>query len=341
MNRKRKAVIEACEVSEMKTYSLGGYKQRVLIEGRYRTNPIMIFLHGGPGSPIPFCEGCRGMFPEITDRFLMVYWDQLGCGINNYIIDDSFSIDSYVNMTVDLIQEMRKEFPENPINLFGVSWGSILAAKVAQSTPELLHRVMIYGQVLKQLTFNEEVFMTLEASAMPEKHRQHLERIKNTDKRTISDLKLMARWIGKYTEGYQVKDGGKMPIGRIIYGILTSPDYSLKNFKAIVINGYRKNTSLLLEVMNIDLSKVIREITVPYLIIQGETDIVTSTKMISSFIEAVQNENIVFHSIANSSHMPSNGAMDYIIKEGLDFLDGTKNIPVNGHAVNGHADKLA
>ena len=231
-------------------------------------------------------------------------------------------------MAIDLIQEIKIEFPDNPISLFGVSWGSILAAMVAQRVPELLSRVMTYGQVLKQLTFNEEVFITLGASPMPAKHRQHLESIKNNDKHTISELKLMSRWIRKYTEGYQAKAGGKTPIGRILFGILASPDYSLKDFKAIVINGCLKNKSLLLELMDIDLSEVLRGITIPYLILQGETDIVTSTRMISAFAETVNNENIVFQSILNSGHIPSNTAMDYIIKDGLDFLDGTKDKPI-------------
>lgn len=142
MNRKRRECIAANEISELRTYSLGGYQQKVLLEGKYKSNPIIIFLHGGPGFPIPFCEGCRGLFPEITERFIMVYWDQLGCGINNFKIDDSFSIDSFVNMTVELIQEIKKEFPENPINLFGVSWGSVLAAKTAERLPEMVNRVL-------------------------------------------------------------------------------------------------------------------------------------------------------------------------------------------------------
>ncbi len=321
MNQKRKTVIVTSEISELKTYSLGGYDQKVLIEGKYRTNPIVIFLHGGPGAPIPFCEGCRGMFPEITDRFLMVYWDQLGCGINNHKIDASFTVDNYVDMTVELIQEIKKEFPENTISLFGVSWGSILAAKAAQRVPQLLYRVMTYGQVLKQLAFNEDVYMTLESSDMPAKQRKQMESIKNADQHTLRELKSILGWIRKYTEGYQAKAGGKTPIGVFISGILTSPDYTFKDFIAVFINSCLMNKSLLTDLMNIDLSDVLHKIQVPYLILQGDTDIVTSTKMISAFVEAVNNENIVFHQIQNSGHMSSNAGMDYIIKDGFDFLD--------------------
>ena len=75
--------IQQNEISELMTMRLDGFKQKILIEGRFRNNPILIFLHGGPGSPTPFSEGCRGMFPELTEKFLMVYWDQLGCGVND------------------------------------------------------------------------------------------------------------------------------------------------------------------------------------------------------------------------------------------------------------------
>jgi pimeloyl-ACP methyl ester carboxylesterase len=325
MNHKRRERIAANEISELKTYSIGGYQQKVLIEGKYKTNSIVIFLHGGPGFPIPFSEGCRGMFPEFTERFIMVYWDQLGCGINNCKIDDTFSIDSFVDMTVELVKEIKNEFPENSVSLFGVSWGSVLAAKAAERIPEMIHHVITYGQVLKQLTFNEEVYQALENSNMPAKQRQQLESIKNKERHTISEMKSVMKWVQKYTEGYQSKSGGKTPIGAILFSLLTSPDYSFKDVKAIVINGYLKNKSLLEEMLKIDLTETFRHIRVPYLIMQGDTDIVTSTKAITEFVETVDNNNIIVRCIENSGHMPGRTAMDYIIREGFDFLDGRKN----------------
>lgn len=70
---------------------------------------IVIALHGGPGTPIPCSVGCRGLFPAFTDEFIMVYWDQLGCGINNHVIDDTFSVDSFVRMTEELAAQIKKK----------------------------------------------------------------------------------------------------------------------------------------------------------------------------------------------------------------------------------------
>lgn len=105
---KRKDVISNNEISELRSFLLGGYEQKVLIEGKRKDSPIIITLHGGPGTPIPFSVGCRGLFPAFTDNFIMVYWDQLGCGINNYVIDDTFSIDSFVLMTEELVEHIKR-----------------------------------------------------------------------------------------------------------------------------------------------------------------------------------------------------------------------------------------
>ena len=76
---KRKNISTNNEISDLLSLALNGYEQKILIEGKSRTLPVVITLHGGPGTPIPFSVGCRGLFPEFTDNFIMVYWDQLGC----------------------------------------------------------------------------------------------------------------------------------------------------------------------------------------------------------------------------------------------------------------------
>lgn len=322
MNRKRKKIIAASEVSEIRTYTLGGRPQKVMLDGKSRSNPVVLFLHGGPGSPIPFCEGCRGMFPEITARCTMVYWDQLGCGINNCVIDDSFAIDDYVGMTVELIRELKKEFPETTVNLLGVSWGSILAAKAAERVPELINRVVTYGQVVRELGFGSEVFDALEASSMPKRLKRRAGAIKECGSRSLRDMKKLMGWIGKYTEGYICKSGGNAPMGEIIRGLLSSPDYSIKDFKAVAINGYKNNKSLITELISLDISDVLINMRVPYLIMQGETDIVTSTSAVSSLIEKSQNPNLRFCMVENSGHIPGAHGMDKIINDGFAFLEG-------------------
>ena len=267
----------------------------------------LICLHGGPGTPIPFSVGCRGMFPDITDRVTLVCWDQLGCGINNRVIDDSFGIDSFVQMTVDLVKEIRGRFPDNRIYLFGMSWGSILSARAAAAVPELINGVVTYGQVLCDMTFNDEVYAVLEASAMPESKKKKLQKIKKD--RSIDNARSVMSWIRKYTEGYTCKAGKSAPIGGAVMGLMTSPDYTMKDFRAVVLNGYIKNTSLIRALTDTDLRDILCNVKVPYTMLQGETDIVTSTSALSKFIPKSGNPNLRLVVIPKSGHMPSEEAM--------------------------------
>lgn len=309
MNKKRKQAIEANELSEIAELPLGGFPQKILIDGRRKENPILICLHGGPGTPIPFSVGCRGLFPDISERFTLVCWDQLGCGINNRPIGDEFRLSDFVAMTRDLIRAIRERFPENRLILFGMSWGSILALEAA----ELADGVITYGQILHDIPFNEAVFRALENAKMPKKKREEFERIKNAP--SVDNSRRLMGFLQKYTEGYSAKTAEKSPMGEMILGLLQSPDYRFRDFKAIVINGYQKNRSLLEELFRLDLRERLSAVSVPYTIVQGETDLVTPTEMIAEFLKSCENEKFRFVTVPRSGHIPGGKAMDVLIEE--------------------------
>lgn len=300
------------EISELCSFSLGGYQQKVLIEGKSKDNPIVITLHGGPGTPIPFSVGCRGLFPVFTDEFIMVYWDQLGCGINNHVIDDSFSIDTFVQMAEELTEKIKARFPNNRIMMFSTSWGSILSAKLLEKNPYIVDSVIACGQIIKNVFICDEVRDTLAQTSIPVKK---LERIKNVtvDNFKGKDLHLISSALRKYTNAYQNRIGKKAPMGTIIKGLLTSPDYKMKDFKAIMVNGYVKNTSLWKEILQIDLTEQLRNVKVPYLILQGDTDIVASTKLVKELVAGNNNVNLECKVVANTGHMPSVEMMDTLL----------------------------
>jgi hypothetical protein len=113
-----------------------------------------------------------------------------------------------------------------------------------------------------------------------------------SDNFTEKDLQLISSALRKYTDAYQNKKGQKAPMGTIIKGLLTSPDYSMKDFKAIMVNGYTKNISLWKEITQINLSGQLRNVEVPYIILQGDTDIVASTKLVKELVDSSNNANL-------------------------------------------------
>src|SRR5215472_2182033 len=65
-------------VEELLPLQINGSTQWISIRGRDRRNPILLFLHGGPGSPtIPIDYMFQGPW---EDYFTVVQWDQRGSG---------------------------------------------------------------------------------------------------------------------------------------------------------------------------------------------------------------------------------------------------------------------
>lgn len=319
---KRKDISTNNEISDLISLSLNGYEQKILIEGKSRTLPVVITLHGGPGTPIPFSVGCRGLFPEFTDNFIMVYWDQLGCGINNCIIDDAFSIDDFVKMTEDLIKEIKKRFVDNKILIFSTSWGSILSAKLLERNPNAVDGVIASGQIIKNVFLCEEVMNELDKSRISRKKMDKIRTV-TVDNYSGKDLQLISTSLRKYTNAYQNKIGAKAPMGSIIKGLLTSPDYKFKDFKAIMVNGYMKNNSLWNEILRIDLSEILGSVKIPYILLQGDTDIVASTQTAKSLVSNCNNPNLRIQVISNTGHMPGVEMMEAlmrVLKETADVL---------------------
>ncbi|MGT2930504.1 alpha/beta fold hydrolase [Streptococcus dentasini] len=213
------------------------------------------------------------------------------------------------------MKEVKKLFSNNPLYLFSMSWGSVLSALVASRYPQLVDGVVVSGQVINDLFLCDEVINTLADSAIP---KRKLDRIRQiiAQPLTTKDLQLISSSINKYTDGYINKKGNKIPTFPIIWGLLTSPDYRFRDFKAIVNNGYRKSTALPLwrELLQVDLSETLESIAIPYRIFQGDTDIVTSTKTIEKLIGQTTNDNLQLNIVRNTGHIPGVDMMEKVLE---------------------------
>lgn len=302
-------------ISEVETVKLGGYNQKILIEGMSSDLPAVIFLHGGPGNPIPFNVGCRGLFPEITKQCIMVCWDQYGSGINNAKLPQDIAAADFVDMTCDLIRYIKEKFPDNRLYLFGMSWGSVLSARAALKCGEYLDGAFAYGQASYQLMQSEEMLEAILGSSAPEKIKKEIKGILSSKTFTYKSMMKVSQCIRKYTQGYSNKNEPRSPMGSFVKGMLKSPDYRLRDFLAIFVNGYMKNQSLASELSHIDLRNDLSKICVPYRIIQGDTDIVTSTAQIIALTEECKNPYLSCTVVKNSAHIPGENGMKAIMEE--------------------------
>src|SRR5882672_4311073 len=105
---------------------IGGIKQWVSIKGDHPSDPVLLFLHGGPGNA---AMGYAGRFTgELQKHFVVVQWDQRESGTTAKLngTNRPLTIELMEQDAVEMINYLRSRFSQNKIYLMGHSWGGFL-----------------------------------------------------------------------------------------------------------------------------------------------------------------------------------------------------------------------
>ena len=134
-------------IASLEQFWLAGRPQYGLIRGSDRQNPIVLFLHGGPGMPTMYLA--HDFQRDLERNFVVVQWDRLGAG-KSYaagVAATSLIVGQEINDTVELIDQLRARFHQQKIYLVGFSYGTYLGILVAQRVPQWLHAYVGIGQL--------------------------------------------------------------------------------------------------------------------------------------------------------------------------------------------------
>jgi pimeloyl-ACP methyl ester carboxylesterase len=128
--------IKDTAVNEQTYIALGGEEQYVEITGASSKNPVLLFLHGGPGWPQT--PHLRYFNADLTKSVTLVAWEQAGCG-KSFMRNPNpknLSVAQLINDAHELTQILKKKFQQDKIYLAGFSWGSVIGLQLVQKYPE-------------------------------------------------------------------------------------------------------------------------------------------------------------------------------------------------------------
>ncbi|MBR0343371.1 MAG: alpha/beta hydrolase [Oscillospiraceae bacterium] len=116
--------------------TIGGVKQWISIYGEDISNPVLLFLHGGPGGALSSIGWT--VLNKIGDIFTVVNWDQRNCGKSRDMSQDDIPLtpELFMSDAVELTNYLRRRFDREKITLTGISWGSLLGSNLALDYPE-------------------------------------------------------------------------------------------------------------------------------------------------------------------------------------------------------------
>ena len=134
-------------IAVLEPVEIGGMRQWVLMRGEHVLNPVLLVLHGGPGSPtLPLAHAYQR---ELEKHFVVVQWDQRGSG-KSYADTppDSMTMARLQDDTHELVLWLRRRFEREGLYLLGHSWGSLLGLAEARKHPENLYAYIGAGQII-------------------------------------------------------------------------------------------------------------------------------------------------------------------------------------------------
>jgi pimeloyl-ACP methyl ester carboxylesterase len=123
-------------ISERVTVEIGGIPQGMFIQSVDPANPVLLFLHGGPGMVEFFMEQ---EYPTgLENHFTMVWWEQRGAGMSFSpdIPPETMTMAQMISDTVEVADYLRARFGQDRILLLGHSWGAYLGIQVAAAAPD-------------------------------------------------------------------------------------------------------------------------------------------------------------------------------------------------------------
>lgn len=125
-------------IVEERFIKIGGIDQWVTIRGEDRHNPVLFFVHGGPGST---CSIFAPLLRPWEKDFTLVQWDQRGAGKtfrkNGKTGSGTLTFDRLTRDGIEIAEFLREHLGQEKIILVGSSAGSITGTTMVKSRPDL------------------------------------------------------------------------------------------------------------------------------------------------------------------------------------------------------------
>ena len=281
-------------VSQLMKLRLGGVDQWISIRGHDTSNPVLLFIHGGPGMSMMFLS--HTFQRPLEEHFVCVQWDQRGAGKSFHagVSPDSLSVRRLLDDLFELVGVLNTWFGKQKIYLAGHSFGSYLGMLAVREHPELFEVYIGIGQVVddERAAALQDKFIRREAAELGEP-----EAVADLDR---TGTAAHEKWLFRFrAELFASKS--YMPF--IKAGVL-SPEYGLFDITKVAKGSAFSSKHMKYDVIAGPLMEHVREVDVPVYFLMGRYDQVTPLVLVEEFSEALDAPHKQIILFRRSAHFP-------------------------------------
>lgn len=288
-------------ISVLEQVEINGSNHEIMIRGKDKDNPVIIVVHGGPGTPeIPYADK---YYDLLEKNFTVVHYDQRASGKSYHFFEDysNLSTDLLVDDLLAMTDSISERLGKEKVILIGHSFGTYIGMQAANKAPEKYEAYIGIGQMSD---IRESEIESLDYCI------NQAQKAGNTD-----DVLYLQGLTDKIKNGemvtprnYVLQYGGTTrlianPDGNNI-GTLLSSEYNLLD--VIRYNSgisYSQNT-MINNILENPLPNIVKKLEIPFYFVMGKYDYNTTYNAASIYFDKIEDEQKEFITFEKSAHYP-------------------------------------
>ena len=299
-NVKQFAIPTPKGIDEGQYVMIGGIEQWVTIRGYDRNNPVLLFVHGGPGdvtNPWTFA-----IFAPWEKQFTVVQWDQRGAGRtlrkSGPSVAPTVTVARMMQDGIELSQYLRKHLGKDKIIVVCHSFGSILGVGMVRARPDLFYAYVGTGQVADETRNYSVAYGALLEKAHAANNPE-----------AIGDLTRVGPPPYKSGEGYSVQrkwangfEGADQFLLGTLGLTLVAPGGTVQDINDSADGQGLSSNRLVPQTTSMGPKELGLEFSVPMFIFQGAEDFTTPTALARQYEKSIKAPQKAFVAIDGAGH---------------------------------------
>lgn len=298
-------------ISEKVFISIGGVKQGMFIRSKNIENPVLLFLHGGPGFPNYFLF--EKFKPELEDYYTVCYWEQRGGGLSYSpeVTIESMTLAQLTSDAIEVTNYLRKRFGKDKVFIMAWSGGTTIALPAVAKNPELFYAYIAMGQITDQCKSERIAYDFILRHYTESNDRQSVKKLSEfRGLKSQSDLISFYNSVTRDKLMHELGIGTMRNMRSVLKGVFlpvwTCRAYTLKEKQNIWKSKifFLPKTNLKTETVMTDFAEAYPKIDVPIYFISGKYDLTVNIHLSKDYYHTICAPIKGFYTFENSAHGP-------------------------------------
>lgn len=289
-------------IAEMQMVRLGGFDQWVLIRGENTEHPILLVLHGGPGTSEAALF--RRFQSGLERYFVVVHWDQRGTGksYRSNLPPSILTTEQFVSDLDELISYLTKRFHKSGVILLGHSWGTLLGTIYTAQHPQKVLAYFGVGQISNMLASDHAGY----DFALQQAHqRQNASALSELDRigpppYDVETMRVQRKWVTTFDGNFHAN----LSKAKLIISAFFAEESTWSDLFAFLKGQKLLVTRLWPEIAKVDLTRDFIHFDTPIFFLLGRHDFMISSSQAEAYFQRINapHKHLVY--FEHSAHSP-------------------------------------